>query len=582
MDISTGLTFNKYEFTGFGSEETKKNSGIYNYHVSIPFVNRAEPLLVTIKANKKDYLAVMDVFDTLSYESVQRRFQKDNNINAETINNIREIKIAYDKGKERVSMNLEKKVIFISFLKAKYLRGDGLAWLPSGGSLKGFIYPWVFEKWLDMGLFPDFVYAVSAGALFASPFCKEGSIDNLKNNVKMIIEKMDWHQFADPDIKGALTDIGHYKGPIKGDRIMAIYNALFGMKDVYFSDLKIPLFTVSVRTPAGSTTQAGHTTPVGKKAKAVIFCDPKWWKMMKPGPEDVDEYDRRVSVAVRASMSIPVIFKPINIGAEDVKDDWGMIIPSVALPDENHIDGGIFENLPYMAMRRNPNVGYAVGIDLGYSGENPEGLNNAVDYLMYTIDFQSRSQFGAMNDRCGVDEIYWNPDLFKEGTTQGLPNGQLNGVSAQKFLHDYMRALLGGSFFSMAELKKKKWIPEEDKEELRQKFLKKLFGPYTAEELSSIGYFAKYTDKTPDHPGKVRYFEAKNPLHEKPLDSPEVQQALDNDNGGVRVVPKKQPQPMTKWLWDLSVKQLNVVRAAILWTCLILDKLWLKLLFLKK
>lgn len=201
------LSFEKVKFTTASTVLSDKKT--VQFHASMPFYNKKEPLRITIEAPKSSYVDVMDVFDTLSYESVQRRFLKDNKINAETINAIQGIMINNEinsdgRGQDVV---IQENMVKLAFTKAQFLCGDGLAWYDSGGADKGFMYPWAIKQFLDMGLYPDFVYAVSTAAFFLSPFCKNGDIDGIIANVKQDIRTMNWHWYVDPDVKGALTDL---------------------------------------------------------------------------------------------------------------------------------------------------------------------------------------------------------------------------------------------------------------------------------------------------------------------------------------------------------------------------------------
>ena len=540
-----------------------------HFHASIPFLNRKDPLKVTIEAPRSHYLEVMDVFDTLAHESVQRRFLKENKTIAASVESLQELMISNGvSDPQGVELDLPNNTVKLAFLKAKYMRGDALAWVMSGGTDKGFAYPWIFKLGEDMGLSPDFLYFTSTAVYFGGVYAFFRKAQILIDKIKEIISSKNWHRFVDLDVKGALTDLSRYKGAVKGEYLMNMLKKEFGMKDVYMSDLKIPTFAVAVRLPSKE-----HDL----RANAVIFCDPKNKEMAGEGPEDVAKYDYKLYNVARASGSLPVGMEYFNVNREGAKTGDGKVLTSLEMPDENYIDGGTYENIPNVAMRRNKNVGYVWGIHLGDSGENALGINNAIEAGMFAIDFMGRGQQASLEKRTGVIQRYFNPRFFKLGSLAGLPLGQLLGLSAVRGIKRALRAWFGTEVLSISKLRKDPSITEEEIQEKIQAFRGKLFSPMTQDEERRVKNYSKVKRKVDEDLDECLYLEELNPQIDKPLDDPEWKAELDADGGYVKPCPVERTP--FQWLWDQACEQINPIRAAIVGGVIVAGRFIIKSIF---
>jgi predicted acylesterase/phospholipase RssA len=588
-----------------------KDKGIFEYRCQMPFYNRKDPLSIVVESAKRNDAATMDVFDTLAHESVQRRFEKDNGIGKAYASQLKEIQIANSFGPEKITGTFdpdkvyvedEKKTIMLSFLKARYLRGDGIAWVLSGGSDKGFAYPWIFKQLEDMGLIPNFVYATSTAAYFGGLYCFYQNAAKVIDLVKGVIKTKNWHQLVDIGLKYLFKKPNNYKGFIPGRYLMDTMKKECGLKDVYFSDLKIPLFVSSVRIPA-----AGN-----KNGKPVIFCDPNLAYMMSPGYEDIVKYDYKVVVGARASGSIPLAFEYFNINGEmdGVKTADGKPLTSVELREEYHMDGGLYENLPYNAMRRNKNVGFSFGVHFGDSGESEKGINNCIEAGSWAVDFLGRGQMAGLVNRSGVNEVYFNPNFRRLETLKGLERGQYLGLSAAYGIRKVFGVMLGSSVYSASrkdkdfmnevkvralteikKLAKDKRTPEKQqeleaeieiklKEEKRQLFLKALFTPINEDQENAMKKVATVTPKNEE----VVYVEEKDPyvnIDPTTESGAEAWRKLLDDDGG-RVEPKPVHKDEIAWLWDQAKEQINPFRAFLLFSDIVIHKYALKFIFWTK
>jgi predicted acylesterase/phospholipase RssA len=598
------LTFNKVEFKYTKTFNSEKK--LFEYKALMQFHNRKEPIAIVVEAAKKDHFAVLDTFDTLAHESVQRRLEKDMGIGKPYMEQLGEIRISNDFGPETMTVDSEKKIILLSFLKARDLRGDGLAWVLSGGSDKGFAYPWVFKQLEDMGLLPNFVFATSTAAYFGGLYCFYQSAAKVIDLVKGVIRNKNWHQLVDLEIKEFFKHPKTYKGFIAGRYLMKVMNEDCGLKDVHYSDLKIPLYVLAVRMPA-------H----GNHGKPIIFCDPRLANTLTPGAAEVLEYDYKVVVGARTSGSIPVGIAYYNYNSEPVKDKDGNLILSVQLPDRNGMDGGLYRNLDYEDARRNKDVGYIVGVDLGDNGENEAGINNFIEGGAWAFEFIHRGQKDGLPNKSGVVERYFNPNFRKLESLKGLENGQLIGLSAAHGISRIAALLMGGKVFSMTrrdktfmdEVKKKvrlemmklpkdKQTPEKEqeienelfirlKEDQRQIFLKKFFSPMTPEQdaalknVATVGPKNEYGElKNED----VVYFEEKEPLiniNRNTEEGAKIWNKVLEPDGG-HVLPKPIQKSAIAWLWLQSVEQINVFRTTVIATGIFLSVYVTKLMFWTK
>ena len=139
-----------------------------------------------------------------------------------------------------------------------------------GGAARGLAHIGVLKALVENNVPVDMIAGTSIGALVGACFAKDGEINTLEE----IVLNIDWRQLAlllDPNL--ALLK----KGFIHGEKIKELLCSIIG--DIEFKDLKIPFRVIATDVITG---------------------------------EEVVIKSGSVAEAVRASISIPVIFTPVK------------------------------------------------------------------------------------------------------------------------------------------------------------------------------------------------------------------------------------------------------------------------------
>ncbi len=153
-----------------------------------------------------------------------------------------------------------------------------------GGAARGLAHIGVLKALAENNVPIDVIAGTSIGALVGVCFAKDGEIDTLEE----IVLNIDWKQLAllvDPNL--ALLK----KGFIHGEKIKELLCSIIG--DIEFKDLKIPFRVIATDATTG---------------------------------EEIVIDGGSVAEAVRASISIPVLFTPVKFGNKFLIDG-GMVNP---------------------------------------------------------------------------------------------------------------------------------------------------------------------------------------------------------------------------------------------------------------
>jgi len=151
----------------------------------------------------------------------------------------------------------------------------------SGGGAKGYAHIALLKLLDELEIKPDIVAGTSMGAIIGAAYCSGMSGLEIENKIKYF----DIKRYADITIPKS--------GLIKGDKLLNFFKEFYNNKN--FEDLEIPIMINAVDIISG---------------KEVIFS----------GGE--------LSLAVRASMSIPGVVQPLEIGGRSL------------------VDGGVINNIP--------------------------------------------------------------------------------------------------------------------------------------------------------------------------------------------------------------------------------------------
>lgn len=224
----------------------------------------------------------------------------------------------------------------------------------SGGGIKGFTHIGILKALHDHQLKPMWISGASAGAVVAALYSIGYTPDELES-----LAYSSYRGLIDPNycgfVKGAMQfAMGReitVDGLIKGDRIENLIYDLTDGKRV--NETNIPLAITAVDVNDGRT---------------IIFVSSKNRMGERRGVEYRD--DVLISSAVRASISIPVIFRPKFIDGTRL------------------VDGGVTDNLPVYVLKKMgaPSI---LGIYLGYSGEERSEVDNIFEIASQTLDIMA-------------------------------------------------------------------------------------------------------------------------------------------------------------------------------------------------
>lgn len=191
----------------------------------------------------------------------------------------------------------------------------------SGGASRGFAHVGVIKVLEANGIPIDLVVGTSAGSLTGALYAYHADAAKL--------EKAAWGLTEDVAFDFSLPNL--LVGVVKGESIVAFINSRIPVRNI--EDLKIPFAAVATDLVTG---------------EKVIFTT---------GP---------ISTAVRASISIPGIFKPLVIGKKIL------------------VDGGVVDNVPVGVARR-LGADIVIAVDVSSPSYNPD-IKNVIDVMMQTFN----------------------------------------------------------------------------------------------------------------------------------------------------------------------------------------------------
>ncbi len=247
----------------------------------------------------------------------------------------------------------------------------------SGGGVRGASHIGVLLALEHEGLFPSYISGTSAGAIVASLY----SCGYTPTEIKEIFLS-DSYNIIDYNFKGLLKLLvspvtrkpAKLDGIIRGDKLSKKLAKLFEEKNIYnINQVKLPLAIPSVDVNYGKQTIFVSSLP----------------NTLYPSQIDYLE-DISLSKAVRASVSLPMIFCPEMINGKRM------------------IDGGILNNVPAKILRQ-MGANKVIAVNLGYTGQNEKDVDN-----LFEIAFQS---FDIMAYRISKDLVIFadyviNPKIY--------------------------------------------------------------------------------------------------------------------------------------------------------------------------
>ncbi|MGI6372729.1 MAG: patatin-like phospholipase family protein [Caldicoprobacterales bacterium] len=224
----------------------------------------------------------------------------------------------------------------------------------SGGGIRGVAHIGVLKALEEEGMVPSWIAGTSAGSIVAGLYAYGYSTQEL---VEIAVDLQP--KYIDPNFSGMALGFGQWimgmepcvDGLVKGKAIEKYLKKITG--GIKMSDIKMPLAITAVDI---------------NKADSVIFLNRR---IDIPADDDtVYIYDMDLYKAIRASIAIPVVFKPIIIDGKRL------------------VDGGVTNNLPIDVLRK-MGARRIVGVDLGYNGQLRSDVDNIIEIGSQALDIMA-------------------------------------------------------------------------------------------------------------------------------------------------------------------------------------------------
>ena len=246
------------------------------------------------------------------------------------------------------------------------------------GASRGFAHIGVLEVLINAGIPIDMVSGSSMGSIIGGLHCTGMKISYIKKIAQQITRDQE-RKFIDIGLPGL--------GLFRGQRIEKLIRTLCGNRNI--QDLDIPFVA---------------TACCIEDARIVYF----------------NEGD--MTQAIRASISIPGVFEPVDIDGK------------------TYVDAGVLERVPMEVLRR-MGADYIIGVDVGYRGGTNEKPKNLMELL---LTFYDMVEWEATQKRidCGDRLITVNTRTIDPSNfTMGAECIELGEKAAQEAIDDIIKDL---------------------------------------------------------------------------------------------------------------------------------------------
>jgi len=232
--------------------------------------------------------------------------------------------------------------------------GMGLGIALSGGGLRGVAHIGILKALEEHDIYPQFISGASAGSIIAGMYAAGVPIKEMEE----MSEKLG-NYLLDPDIFGIISTLLRISfgkpivldGLLKGNSLDSFFRSIIG--DVKIKDARIPLAISSVDI---------------NTSKTIMFVSHKGFLADDENNIYID--DCSICDAIRASIAIPVIFKP------------------KMLRNMRLVDGGVRDNIPVDILLR-MGARSVIAVNLGYCGQTRRDIDNIIEIGSQTIDIMA-------------------------------------------------------------------------------------------------------------------------------------------------------------------------------------------------
>lgn len=247
----------------------------------------------------------------------------------------------------------------------------------SGGALRGVAHIGALKALYDNGLRPSWISGTSAGSMVAALYaCGYGP--NKMEEIALTLDKsiydVDYFGVLGGAVQWLVNRQFNSDGLIKGKKLETLMEKL--TRGINIKNAQLPLAITAVDINAGKTIMfVSHRSGL-EDSKKISYID------------NVPIFE-----AVRASIAIPVIFKPKFINKKRL------------------VDGGVTENVPTNILR-NMGANKVIGINLGYSGQRRCDIKNLLEIGSQSLDIMAYHMTRLKVDEC---DILVNPNIYDMG-----------------------------------------------------------------------------------------------------------------------------------------------------------------------
>lgn len=222
-----------------------------------------------------------------------------------------------------------------------------------GGGVLGFAHIGVLEVMEEHGLRPSCIAGTSAGAIVAPLYALDIPLPDIASAMEIL--SLEEEKALSPFVPSfRALSLPKVRGLIGGEIVEAILHKVTRGKKL--AEVNLPISIVSVDLVTGETVVFTSEAPASPYS-------------LRPGRSYI--VDATVSQAVRASISIPVVFAPKILGERIL------------------VDGGVRELVPAYEVRR-MGAEEVVAVDVSSQSDKPQKVSGMIGVLLRTFAIMER------------------------------------------------------------------------------------------------------------------------------------------------------------------------------------------------
>jgi len=246
----------------------------------------------------------------------------------------------------------------------------------SGGGLRGMAHIGVLKALWEEGMKPSWISGASAGAIVSGIYVcgyTPERMDGIARSMDKRILDIDYGGLIKSVITLPFRKDLPITGIYKGDYVEDMFRDLTGGR--MMREIGFPIAITAVDINNGQT---------------VVFTDDRSRFSDDEGGRIVYRDDAPLYLAIRASIAIPVVFRPRRVN--------GQLL----------VDGGVTDGMPVEALRK-MGAQKVLAVNLGYSGQRRDDIDSIIEIGNQTLDIM----VGDINAASGRKADYvLNPQIY--------------------------------------------------------------------------------------------------------------------------------------------------------------------------